>query len=144
MAMALDRAKVDAMVDRHFHFEVTDDVEGVLSTMRPEAVHDTVGSPTGPLQGREQARGFYAQLFADLKGEAVETVRRYYGEGFVVDESVWRGRAVGAPFGIPGKNKPLTFRILHVFELSEDAEILRENVWIDFMAIFAQLQAPSP
>lgn len=48
-----------------------DDVEGVLSTMVPDVEHDVVGSPTGPLHGKQQARGFYDALFADLSGEKV-------------------------------------------------------------------------
>jgi uncharacterized protein len=136
------REQMDAMIDLHFRFEVEDDVDGVLSTMLPDAVHDTVGSPTGPLNGREQARGFYTQLFKDLSGTSLTTLRRYYGEGFVVDESMWRGTAPGSPLGIPGHGRPLSFRILHVFELDGDAQIRRENVWLDFAAIVQQLGSP--
>lgn len=135
------RAAVDAMVDRHFRYEMEDDVDGVLSTLLPDAVHDTVGSPTGPLQGHDAARAFYAQLFSDIQGDSVRTVRRLYGEQFVVDESLWQGHAHGRPFGIAGEGRPLSFRILHIFELDEQAQIRRENVWIDFMAILAQLGA---
>ena len=51
------KERFDRMIDRHFRFEAEDDVEGVLSTMVPEVEHDVVGSPTGPLHGRQQARG---------------------------------------------------------------------------------------
>src|SRR5438477_9296321 len=67
----IPREQFDRMIDRHFRFEAEDDVEGVLSTMVPDVEHDVVGSPTGPLHGKQQARGFYDALFADLSGEKV-------------------------------------------------------------------------
>lgn len=140
---ALSREMIDRVIDQHFEFERRDDVEGVLATLKPDAVHDTVGLPDGPLSGREQARGFYKQLFSDLKQERVDTTRRYYGSDFVVDESFWQGRAVGNPLGIPGGNRPLSFRILHVFELEPDGMIRRENVWLDFASIMRQLGGPA-
>ncbi|MEE8376069.1 MAG: ester cyclase [Acidimicrobiia bacterium] len=130
---------MDRVIDEHFEYEVQDDVAGVLSTLTRDVDHDVVGSPTGPLRGRKQAQGFYEQMYADLKGESVTTVHRYYGDDFVVDESVWKGIAVGTPFGLPGRGRPLEFRILHVFEFAEDGSIRRENVWMDQSAIAQQL-----
>ncbi|MDX1884014.1 ester cyclase [Mycolicibacterium sp. 120270] len=137
--MALTPAQMDRKVDEHFDFEARDDVEGVLATLAPDAEHDIVGYPTGPTVGRDGARGFYETLFADLSDGKVESKRRLYGDGFLVDESIWRGRAPGAPFGFEGRNRPLEFRLLHVFEFTDAGDIARENVWIDFAAIVAQL-----
>jgi len=81
--------KFDRMVDRHFRFEIEDDIDGVLKTMADDVEHDVVGSPAGALHGHAAARGFYEALFADLSGEKVTTLRRYYGPDFVVDESQW-------------------------------------------------------
>ena len=86
-----------------------------------------------------RARAFYEGLFNDLSESAVETRRRLYGDGFLVDESLWRGRAPGTPFGLEGRNRPLEFRLLHVVEFADDGDIKRENVWIDFAAIYQQL-----
>lgn len=137
--MALTPAQMDRKVDEHFDFEARDDVEGVLATLAPDAEHDIVGYPTGPTVGRDGARGFYETLFADLSDGKVESKRRLYGDGFLVDESIWRGRAPGAPFGFEGRNRALEFRLLHVFEFTDAGDIARENVWIDFAAIVAQL-----
>ena len=93
----------------------------------------------GPTRGREGARPFYVGLFSDLSESKVETIRRLYGEDFLVDESLWRGRAPGTPFGLQGKNRPLEFRLLHVVQFSEIGDITRENVWIDLAAIINQL-----
>jgi ketosteroid isomerase-like protein len=134
------QAAYDRLIDRHFRFEAEDDVEGVLGTMTEDVEHEIVGAPGGPLRGREAARGFYRALFADLSGEKVTRLRRCYGEDFVVDESLWEGRAPGTPFGLPGGNRRLAFRLLHLFELAPDGRIRREQVWLDHAAIVRQLQ----
>ena len=139
--MALSREDMDRKIDEHFGFEVRDDVEGVLRTLAPDVEHDIVGFPTGPTRGREAARGFYDSLFADLADGQVKSLRRLYGEKFLVDESVWRGHAPGRPFGVEGRNRPLEFRLLHVIEFAPDGNIQRENVWVDMAAILQQLPA---
>jgi predicted ester cyclase len=130
---------MDQKLDEHFHFEASDDVEGVLATLAPDAEHDIVGSPTGPTRGREAARGFYEQLFQDLAEGRVQSLRRMYGENFMVDESLWRGTAPGRPFGLEGRGRPLEFRLLHVLEFTDAGQIRRENVWLDMAAIVQQL-----
>jgi hypothetical protein len=137
--MALTRADMDRKIDEHFAYEARDDVEGVLATLALDAEHDIVGSPTGPTRGRESARGFYEGLFADLADGKVTTNRRLYGDAFLVDESLWRGRAPGRPFGLEGRNRPLEFRLLHIIEFAESGDIARENVWLDLAAILQQL-----
>lgn len=132
-------AQIDRIIDRHFGFEASDDVEGVLDSLTEDVEHCVVPSPLGPGQGRGHARAFYDMLFADVKGESVTPLRRLYGEGFVVDESIWHGRIDdGRPFLCDGRSGPVSFRILHVIELRGD-KISRENVWVDLAAIQQQL-----
>ena len=138
--MKLKKEQMDRKIDEHFDFELRDDVEGVLSTLAPDVIHDIVGSPTGPTFGPENARPFYENLFRDLSDGKVTCVKRLYGDNFIVDESVWEGIAAGRPFGIEGNGRPLRFRLLHVVEFSEEGQISRENVWIDIAAILEQLQ----
>jgi uncharacterized protein len=137
--MPLSRAQMDAKMDEHFGFEQADDVAGVLATLAPDAEHDIVGWPTGPTVGPDGARSFYEALFADLSDGRIETLRRLYGEDFLVDESVWSGKAPGRPFGLEGRGRPLEFRLLHVVEFAQDGRMKRENVWIDLAAILQQL-----
>jgi steroid delta-isomerase-like uncharacterized protein len=137
--MALTRADMDRVIAEHFEYERTDDVDGVVATLAEDATHDIIGNPAGPTYGRENARPFYNAMFADLGESSVTPVKRLYGDGFVVDESLWEGVAHGAPFGIPGNGRPLKFRLLHVFEFNDAGEIQRENVWCDFPAIYQQL-----
>lgn len=137
--MALSRAEMDRKMDEHFGFELGDDVAGVLATLAPEVEHDIVGWPGGPTKGAENARPFYETLFADLAEGEVATVRRLYGADFLVDESVWTGKAVGRPFGLEGRGRKLEFRLLHVVEFAEDGRIGREAVWVDLAAMIRQL-----
>jgi hypothetical protein len=135
----MSREEMDRRIDAHFGFEARDDIEGVLATLAADVEHDIVGAPGGPVRGRESARPFYEALFADLSDGKVECHRRLYGENFLVDDSVWRGRAPGRPFGMEGRGRPLEFRLLHVVEFAPNGDISRENVWIDFGAIVRQL-----
>lgn len=137
--MAMTRAEMDRRMDEHFGFEATDNIEGVLKTLAPDVEHDVVGWPTGPAHGRDGAKPFYDALFADLSDGKVECLRRFYGEDFLVDESLWSGRAPGRPFGLQGKNRPLAFRLLHVIEFAGNGDIKRENVWVDLAAVMQQL-----
>jgi uncharacterized protein len=137
--MSLTQAQMDAKMDEHFAFEARDDVKGVLATLSEDAEHDIVGWPTGPTHGRDGARPFYEALFADLSDGKVKSLRRLYGPNFLVDESMWSGRAPGRPFGLEGRNRPLAFRLLHVIEFAADGNMKRENVWIDLASIQQQL-----
>ena len=140
--MALTRQEMDRRMDEHFDYEARDDVAGVLATLAEDVEHDIVGHPAGPTRGRDSARPFYEGLFADLADGKIETVRRLYGDNFMVEESLWRGRAPGRPFGLEGKDRPLAFRLLHVVEFAKDGAIGRENVWLDLASIIQQLPQP--
>lgn len=138
--MPLTREQMDEALDKHFGYEAADDVEGVLATLTEDVEHDIVGWPTGPSRGKAATRAFYEATFADLGEGRVESLRRLYGENFMVDDSVWSGVATGRPFGFEGRGRPLEFRLLHVLEFAEDGRISRENVWLDMAAIQKQLE----
>lgn len=137
--MALTPAQMDARLDEHFAFEAADNVKGVLATLAEDVEHDIVGWPPGPARNHDEVRAFYEALFADLADGKVRSTRRLYGDNFMVDDSMWTGRAPGRPFGIEGRDRPLEFRLLHVLEFDGAGAISRENVWIDLAAIQRQL-----
>lgn len=137
--MSLTPAQMDRAIDEHFGYEAADDIDGVLATLAEDATHDIVGWPAGPQHGRENARPFYTQLFADLAESKASVIQRLYGKNFMVDESLWEGRAPGRPFGLEGRDRPLKFRLLHVVEFTESGQIQREQVWVDMAAIMQQL-----
>jgi ketosteroid isomerase-like protein len=138
-ALTMNHDQMDQIFNDHFMFEATDNVEGVLETLTEDAEHLVVPSPVGQLNERSKIRSYYERLFADIKGESVTPVRRLYGDDFVVDESIWHGFVSdGRPFLCDGKSGPVSFRLLHVFEL-RDGKISSENVWCDLAAIQQQL-----
>jgi hypothetical protein len=137
--MAMTCEEMNRKIDEHFGFEAQDDVEGVLATLSANAEHDIVGWPSGPTRGREGARAFYETMFADLAESKVECLKRLYGDNFLIDESLWRGKAPGKPFGLDGKNRALEFRLLHVIEFADNGDMKREQVWVDLAAIIRQL-----
>ena len=137
--MALTREQMDQKLDEHFGYEACDDVEGVVGTLDENVEHDVVGWPAGPSRGREQARAFYQATFPDLADGKVRSLRRLYGENFMVDDSIWSGVAKGRPFGFDGRGRPLEFRLLHVLEFTDHGHISRENVWLDIASIQQQL-----
>jgi hypothetical protein len=137
--MGMTREQMDQLIDQHFAFEATDDVDGVMSSLADGAQHEVIPSPVGALHDPAKIRAFYQMLFAALDGESVTPVRRLYGEGFLIDETIWHGHIRdGHVFLCHGKSGPVSFRLLHVFELG-DGRIVRESVWCDLAAIQQQL-----
>lgn len=131
--------EMDAIVDNHFMFEATDNVDGVVASLTDDVKHHIIGSPLGELTGKDAVRPLYEQLFSDVKGESVEPVARWYGDNFLVDETLWTGHiADGRFFGLAGQSGQVTFRLLHVFEL-RDGLISRENVWSDVASMASQI-----
>jgi len=137
--MALTTKEMDQKLDEHFGYEARDDVEGVIATLDENVEHDIVGWPLGPSHGRDGARAFYEATFADLAEGKVRSLRRLYGNNFMVDDSIWSGVAKGQPFGMDGNGRPLEFLLLHVLEFTDDGAIKRENVWLDLASIQQQL-----
>ncbi len=135
----MNREEMDKLVNDHFMYEATDNIEGVLRTFIDDAEHEVIGGPDGPLQGKAAIRRFYERLFPDLKGERVEPVMRLYGDDFLIDEAIWVGEVVdGRAFKLDGKAGRVRLRLLHVFQL-RDGLIARENFWFDFDDLKRQL-----
>jgi uncharacterized protein len=132
------REQMDALVYGHYRAEETGDLAAIISGFAPGAEHDVVGRPGDPVHGGEQIAGFYAGLLAELRIDRFEPVRRRYGADHVVDEAVLHATAVGHPFGLDGRGRPVRSRFLHVFDF-EDGLISRESAWIDLAAIQQQL-----
>ena len=85
------RGRWTTLVNRHFGFEACDDVDGVMSTLAECAEHEVIPSPVGSLADPAEQRAYYELLFSSITGESVDPIRRYYGEDFVVDETLWHG-----------------------------------------------------
>jgi hypothetical protein len=58
----------------------------------------------------------------------------WYGEDLCVLEHQWQGTVPGTFLGITGQARPISFRMLHVFD-----RFSRDNVWLEGNAIVEQL-----
>jgi ketosteroid isomerase-like protein len=134
----LTREEMDRIINEHFGYEAQDDIDGVVNTLTDDVEHDIVGSPGSQVKGKEAARKYYASLFPTLKGESVQPLRRYYGDDFMIDETLWTGHVDGRALGAPGGEGHASFRILHILEF-RDGKISRENVWMDLATVLKQL-----
>jgi uncharacterized protein len=134
----MSREQMDALVDGHYRAEENGDLAAITRGFAPGAEHDVVGRPGDPLHGGDQIAEFYRALLAELRIDRFEPVRRRYGADHVVDEAVLHATAVGHPFGLDGRGRPVSSRFLHVFDF-EDGLISRESAWIDLAAFRQQL-----
>lgn len=133
---------MDRLIDRHISAEMAGDSAAAVSVYTDDVVHDVVGWPSGPLQGPDEARGFYDHLISNIQTETMTATRRYYGEDFCVQEHQWSGTVPGSFLGVAGRGKHISFRLLHIWEF-RDGKISRENVWLDGGSIVAQLTGGS-
>ena len=138
--MGPSRADMDRIVDDHFKFEATDDIDGVMASFAEgELRHEIIPSPVGLLHEREAMADYDKMLFSCAKGDKVTNIRRLYGEDFLVDETLWEGEQKhGEPFLLPGKSGRMSVRILHIFTF-RDGKIESEQAWLDLAAIQRQL-----
>ena len=132
--------EMDALIERHIEAERAGDTTGAVAGYTEDVEHDVVGSPTGPVQGKAAAQGFYEYLTANVKVEDMEVTRSYYGDDFCVLEHLCRGAVPGEFLGVPGYGREVSFRLLHVWEF-RDGLMSRENVWPDGGSVVAQLTA---
>jgi ketosteroid isomerase-like protein len=137
--MGMTPAQLDEVINQHFMFEATDNVDAVMESLADTVEHEVVPSPYGVNTDKGRIRDFYTMLFSSVDGEGVTPIRRLYGDDFVIDETMWHGRINdGKPFLCDGKSGPVSFRLLHVFEV-KDGKITREQAWCDLAAIQQQL-----
>jgi ketosteroid isomerase-like protein len=136
--LTTSRERMDALVDGHYRAEETGDLDAIVDGFAPGAEHDVAGRPGDALHGSEQIRAFYRALLGELRIERFEPVRRWYGDDHVADESILHATAIGMPFGLEGRGRPVRTRFLHLFEFA-DGLITRESAWIDLAAIQQQL-----
>lgn len=137
--VASTREQLDQIINDHFMHEATDNLDGVMESLGTGIEHEIVPSPVGSQTDLAGIRAYYARLFECVDGESVTPLHRYYGDDFVIDETLWNGYVKdGAPFLCDGKSGPVSFRLLHVFEV-HDGKITREQAWIDLAALQQQL-----
>ncbi|MGI9051509.1 MAG: nuclear transport factor 2 family protein [Ilumatobacteraceae bacterium] len=130
-----------ALIHKHLDAEGAGDIETACSVYAEDIEHDAVGFPGSPCFGIDAAKAFYGHLTANVRTTGEKPLHQYETtDGAVVVEAEMSADVIGEFLGIPGNDRNITFRILHVFEF-DDSLITREQVWLDTGAIVAQLTA---
>lgn len=129
------------LIHKHLDAEGVGDVETACSVYAENIEHDAVGTPGAPRFGVEAVRAFYEDLTANIRTTGEKTRHQYETDsGAMVIEAEMSADVIGEFMGIPGNDRNISFRILHVFEF-DDSLITREQVWLDAGSIVAQLSA---
>ena len=128
------------IIERHFAAENAHDVEGTLATYVDDVIWDDVANPICPVHGKEATAIMYAGVLSSIPDIHLEPLVRFSCGDHVVDESQVTGHVDGLFLGAPGGGAPVSFRILHIFDL-RDGLISREQVWFDSADVKGQIAA---
>jgi ketosteroid isomerase-like protein len=134
------RQEMDQLIEEHLAAEKAGDPKGCVAAYTADVVHDVVGMPNAVIRGPQAAMERYEWLTANMHIEHMDVNHQWYGEDFCVIEHQCHATVSGELMGIPGNNRGISFRILHVWEF-KDGAMSRENVWLDSGAIIEQLTA---
>jgi steroid delta-isomerase-like uncharacterized protein len=126
------------VIDRHFAAENAHDVAATLATYTDDVVWDDVANPACPVRGKHATAGMYEGIMAAFPDLHLESVSRFAIGNHVVDESLASGHVHGSFLGIDGGGAPVSFRMLHVFDL-RDGLISREQAWFDTAHVLRQI-----
>jgi steroid delta-isomerase-like uncharacterized protein len=127
------------IIDRHFAAENAHDVPATLGTYTPDVIWDDVGHPACPVRGKEATAEMYEGIMAAVPDLHLESVLRFGDAEHVVDEALATGHVEGSFLGVEGGGAPVSFRMLHVFDL-RDGLIAREQAWFDTAGVLRQIE----
>lgn len=128
------------IIERHFAAENAHDVPATLDTYTDDVIWDDVGHPACPVQGKAATAGMYEGIMAAIPDLNLESVLRFSNGDHVVDEALATGHVQGSFLGVDGGGAPVSFRMLHVFDL-RDGLIAREQAWFDTAGVLRQIES---
>ena len=128
------------LIERHFAAENAHDIEATLATYTDDILWDDVTHPRSPFRGKQAVAEAYGGILQAIPDLHLRSVLRFQCAEHVVDESMLTGHVVGEFAGIEGGGAPVSFRLLHVFDI-RDGLIARENAWFDSAAVIRQVEA---
>jgi ketosteroid isomerase-like protein len=120
---------MDKVIADHIDFESKDDVDGVLTTLTEDVVHDLIGMPWGVQHGLEGARRNYEFFFPNMRVTDIREVARLYGEDHVVFDCEVDAILNGTVVQRPEPEGRSTFRVLHVFEFRDGKISRKDSYW---------------
>ena len=128
------------IIDRHFAAENAHDIEATLATYTDAIVWDDITHPGSPFRGKQAVAEAYGGILQAIPDIQLRSVSRFQCADHVVDESIATGHVMGEFAGVAGGGAPVSFRLLHIFDLREGL-IERENAWFDSAALRRQVEA---
>ena len=134
-----ERDRALAIVETHFAAENAHDIPGTLATYAEDLVWDDVSNPECPVKGKDAAARNYAEILATIPDLTMVSTFRFASADHVVDESILSGYVRGSFLGIEAHGTPISFRILHVFDI-RDGLIAREQAWFDTAGVIRQIE----
>jgi ketosteroid isomerase-like protein len=134
----VQREEINRLIEEHLAAEKAGDPKGCVAAYTDDVIHDVVGMPNAVVRGPDEAMERYEWLTKNMHIERMD--HQWYGDDFCVIEHQLHATVPGELMDIPGNNRRISFRILHVWEF-KDGLMSRENVWLDSGAIIAQLTA---
>ena len=129
---------VPDVIDRHFAAENAHDVAATLATYTDDVVWDDVANPACPVNGKAATALMYEGILAAVPDLHLETIMRFATDDHAVDESLLTGHVLGNFLGVDGGGAPVSFRMLHVFDL-HGGLISREQAWFDTASVLRQI-----
>jgi len=139
-SMAAEANPTLDLIDRHFAAENAHDIDATIATYTDDIVWDDVTHPGSPFRGKAAVAGAYGGILQAIPDLHLRSVLRFRCGDHVVDESILSGHVDGDFAGASGGGAPVSFRLLHVFDLREGL-ICRENAWFDSAAVVRQVEA---
>lgn len=126
------------VIERHFAAENAHDVAATLATYNDDVIWDDVANPACPVRGKDATALMYEGIMAAIPDLHLETIMRFGDDDHCVDESLATGHVLGSFLGVDGAGAPVSFRMLHVFDL-RDGLISREQAWFDSASVLRQI-----
>jgi steroid delta-isomerase-like uncharacterized protein len=126
------------VIERHFAAENAHDITSTLLTYAEDVVWDDVANPACPVRGKQAASAMYEGIMSAIPDLHLEGISRFSTGDHVVDESLATGHVNGSFLGVDGGGAPVSFRMLHVFDL-RDGLISREQAWFDTASVLRQI-----
>jgi uncharacterized protein len=130
--------ELPGVIERHFAAENAHDIPATLATYTDDVVWDDVANPACPVRGKQATAGMYEGILSAIPDLRLEGIVRFASGDHVVDESWASGHVHGSFLGVDGGGAPVSFRMLHVFDL-QDGLISREQAWFDTAGVLRQI-----
>jgi hypothetical protein len=122
-----------ATVDAHIHNENPQDIDKAIDLYGDSIVWEV---PARGLLLRDKAtvKAAYLKMFESMKFHSITPIRRFAAGNMVVDDAVGELTLVGdVETNVPGCPLPsgaqVNMRVVHIFELDDDGQIIRENAY---------------